>query len=580
MNVGVFGSYLIPIWHNNTPTSISDAAEKIATAYHISNIGQSTTPYAAPLLNADKSILKTFLELGMSINFYGSQTQSTVSSILAIARGAVGGTSSNVISAERLVARQLASLISGLPIPLSFIGSTLTALIDNIFSKLKNNSKESGDLLRLFKQLEGVIQMADTNKLGFMTMSTGICLYWLSAKISPVPPMPPCIAPTIGSQILFPGLPVPLNSDMYDTFKYPQTPEEAIAKFYNSLILHQFTIVGLYGGIIPFFPSPIPGPPIPWISMLNIPFPNFKLPNILDKDGNGKKDPKTSTSGNHIGATGNIGTTSIGNPTGQLGSSGQSAVSTNTSTSNNVTSSGTSHSGTNQSGNTVSQSGNATGQTSGGQTGGHVSGRPGGSSSTSTTFGNNSSNSRYNPPTSISTFLLDETEKILSTMNPNNIVIDDDVTSAPYAQLVIEIRENTNMLNNGEREYQYSITIKLDNLSQNKQLNGAQLNLPTAISEKRVYTFRDVLEGNNSIFSQIISSPKLRAIELMKAPYRSALSFVIGDGLRNYVDKWYAGVLPEQLKRVRFYATTSIEDNGDRIGSTIFSPLQKFQSLK
>lgn len=574
MNAGIFGSYLAPIWRNNTPTSISDAAEKIATAYHIANIGQSTTPYAAPLINADKNVLKTFLELGMSINFYGSQTQSTVSTILALAKGAVGGTNEKVKAAEKLATKQLSKLVTGLPIPLAFIGTTLTGLTSSIFSKLKTDSKESNDLLKLLKQLEGVIKMADTQKIGFMVMSTGICLYWLSSRISPVPPMPPCIAPTFGSQVVFPGLPVPLNSDLHDTFKYPQKPEEAIAKFYNSLILHQFTIVGIYGGIIPFFPSPIPGPPIPWFSILNIPFPNIKLPSILDKDGDGKKDPKTSTGSGAGGA----GTQTGGQPTGQSGVGGaiggQGGPSGGTST-GGISSGGQSQVGSSGVG---GQGGNQGGGQGGGQGGSQSGGTVGGN--TSTSFGNNPSNPSYNPPSSISSFLLEETKKILATMNPNGIAINEDTTYKPYAQLVVEIRENTNLLNNGELEYQYSITIKLDNLAQDKRLNGSKPNLPTAMSEKRVYTFKDVVEGNNSIFSQIITSPKLRAIELMKAPYRSALSFVIGEGLRNYLDKWYGGILPSELKTVAFYATTTIEDAGDRVGSNVFVPLQKFQSLK
>lgn len=571
MNAGIFGSYLAPIWHNNTPKSISDAAEQIATAYHISNIGQSTTPYAAPLINADKDILKTFLELGMSINFYGSQTQSTVSTILSLTRGAVGGSIEKVNDAEALATKQLSNLIIGLPVPLAFIGVTLTTLTSGIFSKLKTDSKESNDLLKLLKQLEGVIKMADTQKIGFMVMSTGVCLYWLSSRLSPVPPMPPCIAPTLGSQIVFPGLPVPLNSDLHDTFKYPQTPDEAIAKFYNSLILHQFTIVGVYGGIIPFFPSPIPGPPIPWFSILNIPFPNIKLPSILDKDGDGKKDTKTpigSGAGTQTGKQSN-GQSGMGGINGGQGSqlSGTPA--------GDVSSGGQSQTGSSGVG---TPGGNQSSGRGGGSGGSQSSGTVGGN--TSTSFGNAPGNSQYNPPSSISSFLLDETKKILATMNPNGIIINEDTTYKPQAQLVVEIRENTNTLNNGELEYQYSITVKLDNLAQDKQLNGSKSNLPTAMSEKRIYTFKDTIEGNNSIFSQIITSTKLRAIELMKAPYRSALSFVIDDGLRNYLNKWYSGVLPQELKIVAFYATTSIEDGSDRIGSNVFVPLQKFQSLK
>lgn len=568
MNAGIFGSYLVPIWRNNTPTSISDAADKMATAYHISNIGQSTTPFAAPLINADKSILKTFFELGMSINFYGGQTQSTISSLLAIGKGAVGGDRERVKAAEKLSTKVLKSLVSKLPLPLTFIGTILTGLVTSIFAKLKTDSSESNELTTLFNQLEGIIKLADTTKIGYLVMSTGVCLYWLSSRISPVPPMPPCIAPTFGTQVIIPGLPVPLNSDLHDTFKYPQQPEEAIAKFYNSLILHQFTVIGIYGGIIPFFPSPIPGPPIPWFSILNIPFPNIKLPKILDKDGDGVKDKKTTTTrGSGAGGTSSGGrgsNTGIGTQTGTgTGPTGSGGTQTG----------GTPGGGSTQSG-TGTGAGTGTGTGTGAPLGGTT-----GTGNASTTFGGSASNPSYNPPSSISTFLSEETTNILTSMNPYGLSINTDVTYKPIAQLVVEIRENTNLLNNGDREYQYSITVQLDNLAQDVGLNGSQLNLPTSISEKRVYTFKDTVEGTNSIFSQVIVSPKLRAIELMKSPYRSALSFVISDGIRKYIDKWYGGKLPDELKVVSFYATTTMPDAGDAIGSNVFVPLQKFHSL-
>jgi hypothetical protein len=59
------------------------------------------------------------------------------------------------------------------------------------------------------------------------------------------------------------------------------------------LIAHQLTVGGVYLGVIPFFPSPIPGPPIPWFSMLNIPFPSINLPEILGgKDSKGSENQK------------------------------------------------------------------------------------------------------------------------------------------------------------------------------------------------------------------------------------------------------------------------------------------------
>ena len=67
MNAATFNALLTPYFESQLPKSRSDAADAIATAYHLSNIGQTTTFFGAPLLNADKSILKTFIELSLDI---------------------------------------------------------------------------------------------------------------------------------------------------------------------------------------------------------------------------------------------------------------------------------------------------------------------------------------------------------------------------------------------------------------------------------------------------------------------------------------------------------------------------------
>lgn len=298
MNSGIYQSYLTPQFQLHLPKSRSEAAEAMSTAYHISNIGQTTTPFGAPLLNANKSILKTFIQLSLDINFFGGQVQSTVSEVIQTIRGAIEaaekGAKDLVKSIQKKINGIIDSLVSVLPAPLVFLSPILKGLVGGIFKDLLETiGSPLKEVYKCMKKLQGLVDLLDVSKIAYLVMSTGYCLYWLTSKMSPVPPMPPCISPTTGTIVLLPGLPTPLNSDLAKTFSKGNTVIQAIGKLYNSLIAHQLTVGGLYLGIIPFFPSPIPGPPIPWFSMLNIPFPNINLPGILGgKDSKGAEERK------------------------------------------------------------------------------------------------------------------------------------------------------------------------------------------------------------------------------------------------------------------------------------------------
>lgn len=298
MNQSVYQTYLTPQFQLHLPKTRTAAADAMATAYHLSNIGQTTTPFGAPMINADKSILKTFIELSLDINFFGGQVQSTVSQVIQTIRGAIQaaeqGAKDVVKSVQQKVNGIIDGLISGLPAPLAFLSPILKSLVGGIFKDLLETiGSPLKEVYKCLKKLEGLVDLLDVSKIAYLVMSTGYCLYWLTARMSPVPPMPPCIGPTAGVVILLPGLPTPLNSDLGKTFTKGNTVIQAIGKLYNSLVAHQLTVAGIYLGIIPFFPSPIPGPPIPWFSMLNIPFPNVNLPGILGgKDSKGAENKK------------------------------------------------------------------------------------------------------------------------------------------------------------------------------------------------------------------------------------------------------------------------------------------------
>ena len=69
MNVDLFKSLLRPYWQSFSINDLDDAADKIATAYDLSNIGNSAPFFGAKLIRGDKDTLKSFLSFGLKLNF-------------------------------------------------------------------------------------------------------------------------------------------------------------------------------------------------------------------------------------------------------------------------------------------------------------------------------------------------------------------------------------------------------------------------------------------------------------------------------------------------------------------------------
>lgn len=69
MNVELFKSFLRPFWNTWSVGGIPDAADKIATAYELSNIGSSGPFFGAKLVKGNKEVLTNFLTQGLSLNF-------------------------------------------------------------------------------------------------------------------------------------------------------------------------------------------------------------------------------------------------------------------------------------------------------------------------------------------------------------------------------------------------------------------------------------------------------------------------------------------------------------------------------
>ena len=69
MNVDLFKSLLRPYWNTWSVNNLSTAANRIATAYDLANIGDSGPFFGAKLIKGNKNILQQFLSNGLILNY-------------------------------------------------------------------------------------------------------------------------------------------------------------------------------------------------------------------------------------------------------------------------------------------------------------------------------------------------------------------------------------------------------------------------------------------------------------------------------------------------------------------------------
>ena len=512
MNVDVFKSFLRPFWNTWAVGGIPDAADKIATAYELSNIASSGPFYGAKLIKGNKEVLTTFLTLGLQLNF-------TVP----------------------------------VKTPSPFV------------------------------------------EPGFTLMATGFCLYWLGSTFTPMPPMPPMFAPVLGTQVIFPGVPVGFDKALKETFNNTDV-EPALTSFANALVAHQLTIMGVYTGLAPGFPSPIPLV-LPWTSMLSIPGISPKVPKILDDtdtDGDGTPDyldsdidndgipndqdqdkdgdgiPNTDEPGTVVGA-GGAGTGTGGGTGGGAGGGG-----TGTGTGGGGT--GTGGGGTGSGGGT---GGGATGTSGGGGTG-TGTGTGGGTGVGTGTSGTGASKLQQD----VFDFFKKETDDVLTRNNKFGLQMDYTGTLGGQLQLVVSLHESVVEVKNqdplspfNDSQYQFALNFQLINLAFDKKLGGAAGIVPFTVGDFSRYTFTDTIESFRSIFYGQINSPRQRGLELMKTPYMLGLTDLINTSLAKYIDDYYPKGLPNSLKTVTVYFSDEINNPNLRSGGRVFVPLNKFKRL-
>ena len=68
MNAQLLKTYLRPYIASRSIKDAADAADKIATAYDLANIGSSGPFFGEKLIKGDKQTFKTFVQIGLEIN--------------------------------------------------------------------------------------------------------------------------------------------------------------------------------------------------------------------------------------------------------------------------------------------------------------------------------------------------------------------------------------------------------------------------------------------------------------------------------------------------------------------------------
>jgi len=535
MNVELFKSLLRPYWNTWSVNNLDDAADKIATAYDLSNVGSSGPFFGAKVIKGDKQTLKTFLSAGLNVNF------------------------------------------------------------------------------RLEVKLPGTPP-------GFTLMATGFCMYWVGSVFTPLPAMPPMVAPATGCQVLFPGIPVGFDTELKRTFDNTNV-EEALTAFANSLIKHQLTIMGIYSGLVPAAPSPIPLV-LPWTAMLSIP--GINIPNI--NLGGGEPD-----GGGPDGGTGGGTGGDPGGPTPPQ--TGKDSDGNDIETLNNLSnaiSNGLTFATTATQDKVDTLISDLVRQVNDALASGKIIARKSNELLTQirnirsglsdpyfdvTTGFDNSPDNKFvdyvnlgsdgnlrpidgiyinqDPRTQEFFGNIIRTKLLQNRFKPNLVVDSRQRTKNrnepgyrnAYLQITVELREQVVKRTNGDNEYQFYIVIDMANVGIFPLWDRTQLRFidsPVAIgTPKNIFTFRDPIESQNSIWAGPpfnIQSPKDRGFEIIRGPFEQILDQKIQE-FNTYIDRFFNGRLRKKLQTIDLYLTTEPREDFNPFGNQVFTKMNNFVKL-
>ena len=106
----------------------------------------------------------------------------------------------------------------------------------------------------------------------FTSWATEIVNYWAAVTWNPLPPPIGYVSPTIGHSVISGGVAIPLDSALWAAFNNEPLPTPMgiiiATKLVTAFKGHFLTVSGVYNGLIPAAPSPVPGPPFPWVGFV------------------------------------------------------------------------------------------------------------------------------------------------------------------------------------------------------------------------------------------------------------------------------------------------------------------------
>jgi hypothetical protein len=153
--------------------------------------------------------------------------------------------------------------------------SAVKSAYEAAFTKLFNESVEITPDYKGINPNPNVESSRDKIESIFAPVAAIICTEWAKEIFTATTFPPGYVAPAPGYTVLVPGDPNALKKDLAKAFFIAQTElnqETAFNVFITALIAayteHLLKIGGLFNGLIPATPSPIPGPPFPYLGVI------------------------------------------------------------------------------------------------------------------------------------------------------------------------------------------------------------------------------------------------------------------------------------------------------------------------